>query len=169
MCEHATLSDIKTLSRQTSLPNDQIQRCSSPVISNCTGCRASATPPPNQRLFISSPYYGFNVIVTIDCIFMGAATLLHVTDAAKIFSAAHVVSLTSSEKVETGFEPWQLKHFWTFCSIQGDVAFVKTVFINFVGNDLNGWFRPVLPRRHPKRFNCVKIWCYPINSISIEA
>lgn len=86
--------------------------------------------------------------------FAGSATLLRDTDIAKTFFAAHIVNSNKLEEIDTGFECFQLAHFWSPCSIQGDMLSRNPLFINLGNRVLGAHFRFVLLRRQQE--NSVK-------------
>lgn len=162
---HATFSDMRTLLIRNNLWNDQVQHYLASVVTSCTSCKASSTPPPNRRVSLSSLNRQINEVVCVDHFHLDSVTLLHAMDTATRYSAAFVVESTSLHEAVLGFESCWLSPFWPTTAVHVDSAFWKGSFLDMLKlYDIE--LRPVPPNRHQK--NMLEARHGPIRSIFIR-
>lgn len=128
VCGHASYSDVRTLLLRNRLWTNQVQHYLVQVFSSCTSCKASAAPPPNRRVSLTSLNRQLNEVVCVDHFHLDNVTLFHVMDTATRLSAAHVVKSTKLEEAVLAFEACWLSQFWTPMAVHGDAAFSKGAF-----------------------------------------
>lgn len=93
-----------TLLTRNNLWSPAVQHYLDQIISNFLSCKASATPPPDRRVSLSSLSRELNDVVCIDHMHLENMTLFHAMETATIYSAAHVVQSTNLEEAFLGFE-----------------------------------------------------------------
>lgn len=63
MCGHPTFSDMRTLLERNNLWSMEAQKYCSEMVASCPDCKASSTPPPNKRVFLSSMKYYASIML----------------------------------------------------------------------------------------------------------
>ena len=163
--DNATFSDMRTLLMRNGLWTNQVQHYLVHVVSSCTSCKASATPPPNRQVSLASLNRQLNEVVCVDHFHLDDVTLFHCMDTATRFSAAYVVDSTALDEAVIGFETCWLSQFWPPDAIHADSAFCKGEFAEMLKiYDIK--IRAVPPNRHQK--NMLEPRHGPIRSIFIR-
>lgn len=90
---------MRTLHQRNKLWNDQTQSYLSNVMSNCSDCKASSTPPPNRRVLLSSLNREFNDVVCMDHMFLDKITVFRMMYVTTIYFVGYVVDNVSMENV----------------------------------------------------------------------
>ena len=149
ICGHANLTDIRLLLQRNDIWNDHIEDYVHRLIEGCHKCQSTAPPQPPRKVSISSLSKGLNNLVCVDHFFLNGITIFHAMDTVTRFSAAQVVSSTSLEEAVLAFETCWVAQFGYPDAIQGDDAFMKGAFMDFM-NAFDITARPVPPGRHHK-------------------
>ena len=111
VCGHAAFSDMRTLLVRNKLWNEHVQKYLTTIVTECSDCSKSSTPPPNRRVSLSSLDRNFNDVVCLDHFYLDEMVIFHAMDTASRFSAGHVVSSTSLEEAVYAFEISWLSQF----------------------------------------------------------
>lgn len=123
VCGHSSYADIRMLFIRNKLWSNEVQRYLSHIVSTCTSCKASSTPPPNRRVSLMSLKRQLNEVVCIDHMHLDSVTLFHAMDSAMRLSYAHVVSSAGLSEAVVAFESCWLQQFWPPSAVHADDAF----------------------------------------------
>ena len=94
-------------------------------------CRGTAPPHPSTKISISSLSCNSNEIVCIVHFYLATVRLLHFMDESTRFSAAFIVSSTSMDESNYGFDACWLSQLSHSVSIQGDKTFAICIFSDY--------------------------------------
>lgn len=148
-CGHASYTEVRTLLARNGLWSEQVQSYLDSIFRPCSDCKASSTPSPNRGISITSPNLSFNETLCMDHFFLDAITLFHTMAVAMRFSAAQVVSTTSSEEAMYAFELICISKFWPPEHITADGFFQTDALTSHLPcYEIN--LKPLPPRRHEK-------------------
>lgn len=124
--------DIMNLLQEHKIGNDESKTYLVRVFHTCVAYHAAQLSARRRAASHNHFSRGFNCRVFIDLFLLDDLQLLHCVDAVlKISLIAAVNSLTLREALSAFKQSW-IRHFWVSESLQGDVAFQKNEFFDYI-------------------------------------
>lgn len=128
VCGNSTFADMRNLLLRKCLWTEGVQHCLSRVVSSCSSCKASSTPPPNRCVSYLSLNHLLHEVGCVDQFHLDGVKLFHAMATANRYSAVFIVQSTNLAEAVLKFKSCALSQFWHPATVHADAASCKGEF-----------------------------------------